>query len=93
MKTSVKRVPRFRERPLLWISVCVVFALIIYFAGAVATRVMVERGTLTLPRGSLTLRCLEFVYAPLESLYDASPAFHNAFDSCVRVFVPEPKEE
>ena len=91
MKTSARRVPKLRERPLLWISVCVVFALVIYFAGAVATRVMFERGALR--QGSLTLRCLEFVYAPLESLYFASPVFRDAFDSCVHVFVPKPNAE
>jgi hypothetical protein len=63
----------------------VVVAVMVYVSGAITARVMVERGYFRID--SPTARGLEFVYLPLKSLLDASPAGRDAFESCAAFFV------
>ena len=66
------------------------FAVLVYLSGALAIRVMWERGRIS--EGSLTYRAVLFIYRPLEHLSASSPTFSQAFKACVDVLVPENKD-
>jgi hypothetical protein len=70
---------------------CLTGAFFIYFGGAVTARVLYDRGKIK--DNTRTLRVLEIIYTPLDSLYNASPAVERVFDGCVHVFVPEESDK
>ncbi len=79
------------EKLWLWIPASMTSALLIYLAGAIATRVMFERGKL--PQGSWRYRAAVFIYQPLETVTASNLKFWSAFNACVHVFIPEKKDD
>ena len=65
--------------------------LMLYFFGAVAARVMYERGYIR--EDSTTLNALSYIYAPLSALAESSPAVEGAFEWCVSIFVQKKPDD
>ncbi|MDB6024417.1 MAG: hypothetical protein JWM68_640 [Verrucomicrobiales bacterium] len=74
----------------IWIPACTILALFIYLCGALATRVMWEKGKIT--QGSWTYSTVVFIYRPLDQVSASSPDFRYAFKACVDFLVPENKD-
>jgi len=91
MKPSAERKHVAPKRRWLWFPTGTLAVLMLYFCGAVAARVMYERGVLG--HGSPTFQALDWFFTPLKAVARHSPVFREVFDWCVVVCLPETDDD